>query len=81
MQARCESMHHLCTEPGSTEVNRTPVSTQWKFTAGAVYGMCPEACIYYFGLSWWAVWFQFIILIASIPVGVRTQLNSVALWA
>ena len=35
--------------------------------------MCPEACVYYFGLSWWAVWFQFIILVASIPVGVRTQ--------
>ncbi|CAL5226997.1 g9887 [Coccomyxa viridis] len=36
---------------------------------GAVYGVCPEACIYYFGLSWWAIWFQFIILVASIPVG------------
>ena len=39
--------------------------------AGALYGVCPAACIYYFGLSWWAIWFQFIILVASIPVGVR----------
>ena len=46
----------------------------WPYAAGAVYGVCPEACVYYFGLSWWAVWFQFIILVASIPVGVRTQL-------
>ncbi|BDA49354.1 probable cAMP-dependent protein kinase catalytic subunit alpha [Coccomyxa sp. Obi] len=36
---------------------------------GALYGVCPEACLYYFGLSWWAVWFQFIILLASVPVG------------
>lgn len=41
--------------------------------AGALYGVCPEACLYYFGLSWWAVWFQFIILLASVPVGVRTS--------
>ncbi len=40
--------------------------------------MCPEACVYYFGLSWWAVWFQFIILVASIPVGVRTAPNTFA---
>lgn len=39
--------------------------------AGALYGVCPEACLYYFGLSWWSVWFQFVILIASVPVGVR----------
>ena len=38
--------------------------------AGALYGVCPGACIYYFGLSWWAIWFQFIILVTSIPVGV-----------
>ncbi|CAK0786099.1 hypothetical protein CVIRNUC_009312 [Coccomyxa viridis] len=36
---------------------------------GALYGVCPAACIYYFGLSWWAIWFQFIILVTSIPVG------------
>lgn len=41
--------------------------------AGALYGICPEACLYYFGLSWWAVWFQFIILLVSVPVGVRPQ--------
>ncbi|EIE24919.1 kinase-like protein [Coccomyxa subellipsoidea C-169] len=36
---------------------------------GALYGVCPEACLYYFGLSWWSVCFQFIILLASVPVG------------
>ena len=45
--------------------------------AGALYGVCPGACIYYFGLSWWAIWFQFIILVTSIPVGV--SMTAVAL--
>ena len=43
---------------------------------GALYGVCPEGCIYYFGLAWWAVVLQFIILVVTIPVGVRSQCPS-----
>ncbi len=37
---------------------------------GALNAVCLDACRYYFGLSWWTIWFEFIILLATIPVGV-----------
>ncbi|CAL8464230.1 g3765 [Coccomyxa elongata] len=37
---------------------------------GALNAVCLDACRYYFGLSWWTIWFEFIILLATIPVGI-----------
>ncbi len=49
--------------------------------AGALYAICPEGCIFYFGLAWWAVVLQAIILVTTIPVGVSLQLCRLALLA
>jgi hypothetical protein len=40
---------------------------------GALNAVCLDACRYYFGLSWWTIWFEFFILLATIPVGVSVQ--------
>ncbi|KAK9919148.1 hypothetical protein WJX75_009724 [Coccomyxa subellipsoidea] len=37
---------------------------------GALNAVCLDACRYYFGLSWWTIWFEFFILLATIPVGI-----------
>ncbi|EIE24916.1 hypothetical protein COCSUDRAFT_47007 [Coccomyxa subellipsoidea C-169] len=36
----------------------------------ALNSVCLEACRYYFGLSWWTIWFEFFILLGTIPVGI-----------
>ncbi|BDA49350.1 hypothetical protein COCOBI_13-4620 [Coccomyxa sp. Obi] len=37
---------------------------------GALNAVCLDACRYYFGLSWWTIWFEFVILLGTIPVGI-----------
>lgn len=37
---------------------------------GALYAICPEGCIYYFGLAWWCTVLQLVVLMVTIPVGV-----------
>lgn len=32
--------------------------------------ICADSCRYYFGLSWWVTWFELLVLLGSITVGV-----------
>lgn len=38
--------------------------------AATLNQICADSCRYYFGLSWWVTWFELLVLLGSITVGV-----------
>ena len=38
--------------------------------AATLNQICTDSCRYYFGLSWWVTWFELLVLLGSITVGV-----------